>query len=98
MERVGYFHNHGIDKRQVRGDRDAVVEKTGVLQSAHIVVEVLLIERPANALGCTSLHLAFDIGWVNGLTGILNNGISGNGGTARFFVDFGIADVYTKAR
>src|ERR1700730_6464965 len=75
MARVRVLDDHGVDHRHVGRDRTAVVEKPGVLEAALLVVDVLLIERPADALGYTALDLALDVGRMDRPADILRGRI-----------------------
>ena len=74
MVRVGHFDDHGIDHRQIRGHGNAVVEEVRVLQPPVLVVDIFLVERPADTLRRGALVLAFDVARVDRLAGILGNG------------------------
>ena len=67
---IGDFQNLGIDERQVRANRNPIIQETGVLQSAVFAVDVLFVQRPANALRGTTLELTFHIIRMNGSTGV----------------------------
>ena len=62
MARVRHLHDHRVDHRQVGGDGHAIVEEARVLQLAVGAVDVLLVERPADALRRAALELALDVG------------------------------------
>ena len=87
-----------VDHRQVGADRDAVVEKAGVLQPPVLAVDILLVERPADALRRTALELALDIGRVHRLAGVLDHGVAQDPGRAGFGVDLDIADMRRESR
>ena len=48
--RVRHLDHDGVDHRQVRTHRHAVVEEAGIIDLALLVVDVLLVQRPADAL------------------------------------------------
>ena len=90
------FQNLGIDKRQVRANRNPIVQETGVLQSAIFAVDVLFIQRPANALRRSTLELTFHIVRMNGSTGVLDHGVAHNLGRPRHRINFYVANVTCK--
>ena len=59
------FHQHRFDHRQIRGDRHPVVEESRILEAALVVVDVLLVQGPSDALGRPSLDLPLDIARVD---------------------------------
>ena len=65
MARVRHLDDHRVDHRQVGGDRHAIVEEARILQPAVLVVDVFLVERPADALRGAALDLALDIARVD---------------------------------
>ena len=71
----------------------AFVEEAGVVQPAARVVDVLLVQRPADALRGAALVLAFDIGRIHRLAGILDDGVAQNFGRSGFGIDLDIANV-----
>src|SRR5438132_1148340 len=54
-----------VSMEEGRASRHAVVEERGVHHPAGPVVDVFLVQRPADALGRTTLHLALDIAGVD---------------------------------
>ena len=69
--------------RQVRGHRHAVVEEARVLHHALGIPDVLLVQRPADALRRAALHLALDVARVHGLAGVLDRGVADDLGCGR---------------
>ena len=61
---VGNLEDHRVDEGQVGADRDAIIEEARILQTAILAVNILLVERPADALRGTALILALDIGRI----------------------------------
>ena len=57
-----------LDYRHVGSDRHAVIEEAGVIEPAVPVVDVLLVEGPADALWDAALDLPLDIGGVGSRT------------------------------
>ena len=94
MTRVRHFDDFCIDHRQIRRHWNAVVEEARVLKHALIIEDVFLVKRPANALCCAALHLAFNVGRVNGFAGVLNGGIAQYVNLASFAVYAQITKVY----
>ena len=76
MPWVRHLDQDRVDHRQVGADRYAVVEEAGVLQAAVLVVDVFLIERPADALRHTALHLPLNIRGMYGPAHILDRRIA----------------------
>ena len=62
MAGVGHFDNHRIDHWQVRGNRHAIIEKSGVFQSALCIVNIFFIESPANSLANAMPPLVAEFG------------------------------------
>ena len=54
------------------------------------------MKRPANSLGYSTFHLAFDIGWIDGRARILQRRVAEDVDLARFEVYFDIRDVQCK--
>src|SRR6202011_4300422 len=61
-----------------------------------LVVDVLLVQRPADALGHAALHLALDIARVDGAADVLHRGVADDAHDAEFGIHFDIADVGAK--
>src|SRR5207302_1609679 len=80
------------------GYRDAVIEEAGVIEPAVLVVDVFLVERPADPLGDAALDLALDIRGVDGAADILDRGVAQDLDLPRLLVDFDVADMRRKAR
>ena len=76
MPWVRHLDQDRVDHRQIGADRYTVVEEAGVLQAAVLVVDVFLIERPADALRHTALHLALNIRGMYGPAHILDRRIA----------------------
>jgi hypothetical protein len=66
VPRVRVLDHDRLDHRQVGGDRHAVIEEARVIEPAVLVVDVFLVERPADPLLDAALDLALDIARVNG--------------------------------
>ena len=93
MARVGDLDDDRFYHRQVEAGRDPIVEIAGIVEMPVFAVVVLLVEGPADALGRTALHLALDIGRVNGATGVLDDGEAQDLDLARLGVDLDIGDI-----
>ncbi len=79
------------------GDRHAVIQEAWILQLAVGVVDVFLVQRPADALHRTTLILALDVIWMDRLAGVLYGQITQHRGLAGFGIDFDIGNMDTKA-
>ena len=88
----------GLDHGQVQRGGHAVVQERCVAQLAVVVVEVLFVQRHADALGGTALHLALDVGGVNGRTHVLNGRVAQNLDLAGVGIDLDIDDVRREGR
>src|SRR6266478_677228 len=53
-----YLDEDRLDHRHVGGNRDAIIEESGIIEAP------VLVERPADALRDTALDLPLDIGGV----------------------------------
>ncbi len=87
------LHNHRINHRQVQAGRHAVVQEAGVGHDALAVVDVLLVQGPADALDGAALHLALDVGGVNGGAAVLHGRVAQDRDLARVGVHRDIHDV-----
>ena len=50
MSRIGYFDDLGVDHRHIGRHGHAIVEEARVLQPSVLAIDILLVERPADAL------------------------------------------------
>ena len=82
MRRIGHLDQDGLDHRQVGGDRHAVVEEARILELALGVVDVLLVQRPADALHGAALELALDVGRMDRRADVLRRGVAADGDAA----------------
>ena len=96
MTRVRHFHQDRVDHRQVQARRHSVIEEAGIGHFALAVIDVLLIERPADALHAAALHLPFDIAGVNRLADILDRGVTQDRNFTGLRVHLNIDDVRGK--
>ena len=62
MCRIGVFHHNRINCRQIGGNWDTIVEEAGIIQPTVLVVNVFLVQRPADALRHAALDLTFHVG------------------------------------
>ena len=95
---VGDFDDHRVDHRQVRCHRHAIVQEARIVESPGRIEDVLLVERPADALGDPALHLALHVAGVDGTAGILHRGVADHIDATGLLVDFDIADVRGERR
>src|SRR5437764_1499051 len=75
----------------------AGTQETRVIEAPVLVVDVFLVERPADPLGHAALDLAFDIARVDGAADILHRGVAQDLDLPRLLVDFDVADMRRKA-
>ena len=71
----------------------AVVEKARIIQPTLLVVDVFLVERPADALGHAALNLAFDITRMDRSADILRRGVAQHRDMPGLGIDLDIADM-----
>src|SRR3954470_10523301 len=90
---VRHFDHDAVEHRQVRTDRHAVVEEAGVIDLAFLGIDVLLVQRPADALGYAALELALDIAGVDGAADVLHGGVADDTRDAEIDVDLDVADM-----
>src|SRR5665811_967424 len=76
MLRVRHLDHHGVDHRQVRTNRHAIVEEAGIIDLAVFGVDVFLVQRPADPLRDAALHLALDITRMDGAADVLHRGVA----------------------
>ena len=72
MSGVCNLDDHGIDHRKVQSSWHTVVKERWVHHLARVIEEILFIECPAYTLNRPTLHLSFDIAWVNRFARILD--------------------------
>ncbi len=97
MARVRVLHQDRLDHRQVGCDRDPVVEEARVIEPPVLVVDVFLVERPADPLRDAALDLALDIARVDRAADVLDRGVAQDLDLARLLVDLDVADTRRKA-
>src|SRR6266852_8206791 len=73
MARVRDLDEDRVDHRHVGGHGHAVVEEARVLQLAVGAVDVLLVQRPADALHRPTLELSLDVARMDGPAGVLGD-------------------------
>ena len=66
----------GLDGRQFHGRRHQIVEKRAGQELALVVVDHLLEERPAHALGHPAVHLALDDERIDHLAAVVGDEVS----------------------
>ena len=91
--RIGHLDNLRVDHRQVGRHGYAVVEKPGIVQHAVVVVDVLLVQRPADPLDRASLHLTLDVVGVDRGAGILDGGEARHRGATRLAIKVDVRQV-----
>jgi hypothetical protein len=74
--RVRHLDQDRLDHRHVGGDRHPVVEEPGIIEPALRVVDLLFVERPADALRNAAPDLAFDIGRMDRAANTLRRGVA----------------------
>jgi len=52
--RVRHLDEDRLDHRHVGGDRDPIIEEAGIIEAPVLVVDVLLVERPAQPMPCAT--------------------------------------------
>ena len=68
---IGHLQHDRLDHRQVGGNRHAVVEEARVIQLAVGAEDVLLVQRPADALHHAALDLPLHVVGMDGTARIL---------------------------
>ena len=76
MTRIRHFNDNGIDHWSIQRGGHPVIQQAEVHQTTFLVVEVLLVDCPADALHHSALHLTFDVAWMDGLADILQRGVA----------------------
>ena len=94
--RVGHFHQHALDHRQVQSRGHAVVEEGGIGHGAVGVVEIALGEGPADPLDHATLDLALHVAGVDRLAHVLNGGVAQDPDLAGLGIDVDVDDVGGK--
>ena len=98
MTRIRLLDDDRIDHRQIGADRNPVVEESGVLHLTLVVVDVFLVEGPADTLRGPALELTFDIGRMNRLAGILQHRVAQDIDLAGLRIHLDIDDMGAEAR
>ena len=98
VERIRHLDDLGVDHWHVRRHRHPVVQEAGVLHDAVVVVDVFLVERPADSLHGTALYLALHVGRVDGPSRVLNRGEAQHVDLAGLGVDHGVGEVAGERR
>jgi hypothetical protein len=93
VRRVRDLDEDRLDHRHVGRDRHPVVEEAGVVEPAIAIVDVFLVERPADALRDAALDLALDIGGVDRLADILRCDKAQDRHLAGLGIDLDIAEL-----
>ena len=90
---AGYLDDDGIDHGKVEAGRHPVVEEGGVHHHAVVAHVILFVQRPSDALGAATLHLALDVARVNGFARVLNDGEPQDVDLAGVGIDLHVDDV-----
>src|SRR5690348_2079892 len=78
MVRIGHLDHDRLDLRQVQTRRHPVIKQSAVTKQSLLVVEVLLIKGPADALRHSPLQLPLDVTWMKCAARILRDRTSQN--------------------
>jgi len=97
MLRVRHLDHDRVEHRQVRADGHAIIEEARIIHLAILVVDVFLVERPADTLGNAALHLALHIGGVDRAADILERRVAHDPHDTEFDIHLDIADVRGEA-
>src|ERR1043166_2386043 len=90
MARIRHFHKDGLDHRQVKRGRHAIIEETGIDHVTVVVIDKLLVQGPTDTLHYPTLDLAFDIAWVDGSPSVLHGGIAQDSDLTSIGIDLDI--------
>lgn len=93
VPRIRDFHQHGIDHRQVKARRDAIVQEAGIEHRPFRIEDVLFVQSPADALHGPALNLSLDVARMDGFADVLERGVAQNLRLACLGVDLDIHDV-----
>src|SRR5262249_49165374 len=93
MARIRHLHHDGVDHRQLKPRRHAIIEKAGSDHITIIVVDNLFVQGPTNALHRPTLNLAFSIAWMDGSPNVLHRGVAQDGDLASIGIDLDIHDM-----
>src|ERR1700742_2585897 len=94
----GDFHQSRLYHRQIGRDRAAIVEEARIVHLAVLIVDVLLVQGPADALHGTALDLAFHVTRVDGTADVLDGSVTHDSDLTGLVVHLDIRDVDTEAR
>ena len=90
---IRHLDHDRIDHRDIESHRHPVVEETRIAHPAVLVVDILLIQRPADPLHHPSLHLALDVARMDRPAGILGAHETQDGDPADLGVDLHVAEL-----
>ena len=97
--RVRHFDQHAFDRHhQIGCDWHPVIEKTRIAQVAVLVVDVFLVERPADALHDAAMDLAFDVGRMYRAANVLRADPAQNLYRTCIRIDLDVAELRRKSR
>src|SRR3974390_1699451 len=97
MAGIRHFAHHRLDHRQVGGYWNPIIEKARIFHVPFRIVDVFLVERPADALRNAALDLPFDITRVDRPTDVLRGDETQHGHLARLRIDFDVAELSAEA-
>src|SRR5215469_16349783 len=90
MARSRHLNDTCFDQREIEAGRHSIIEEASVPQNPSIVVKVLLVQRPANSLRCSTLHLTFNVTRMNRLADVLGDGCSEDLNLGGIRIDFDV--------
>src|SRR5712691_8352958 len=90
---IGHLDDHRIDHREVQTRGHAIVQEARIDHAAGLVVVILFIQSPADALHRPALHLILHIAGMNRLAGILDGGVAQDGDLACLRIHLHIHEV-----
>src|SRR4029434_675981 len=90
------FDDIGGNAWDVQTGRHTVIEQVGVLQHSLVVKGISLGQGPANALGGSTLHLAFDLIWVNTQAHVLKRRVLEDSDGASVTVDLHVGHMHRR--
>src|SRR5262245_8076809 len=96
MAGVRNFNDDRVNHGNVETSRHSIVEEARVPHLVLGIEKVFLVERPANALHRSSLHLSLDVARMHRLACVLYSSVSEDGRLTRVGVDLDIRYMDTK--
>ena len=96
MTRVGDLHDDRVNHRQVEAGGHSIIQERRIGHLTVVIVNILFIECPTDALGDTALQLSFDVARMDGLPDILECRVPEDIDFAGFRVHFHVYDVNSE--